>query len=80
MFNPYIFQIQQQTGMTEAEIRQSSRPAQLTLAAAQEHGFETVDEYEEAIREYIYGWVNTQGRLLPAFSFCVLYEFYSCVA
>ena len=55
MFNPYTFQIQQQTGMSEREIRQSSRPAQLTLAAAQEHGFETVDEYEEAIREYIYG-------------------------
>jgi predicted esterase YcpF (UPF0227 family) len=55
MFNPYTFQIMQQTGMSEREIRQSSRPASLTLAAAQEHGFETIDEYAEAIREYIYG-------------------------
>ena len=55
MFNPYIFQIQQQTGMSEREIRQSSRPASLTLASAQEHGFESIEDFEEAIREYCYG-------------------------
>ena len=54
-FNPYVFQVMQQTGMSEAEVRKTSRPASLTLAAANEHGFDTIDEYEEAIREYIYG-------------------------
>lgn len=54
-FNPYVFQVMQQTGMSEREVYMSSRPASLTLAAAQEHGFETVDEYEEAIREFVYG-------------------------
>ena len=55
MFNPYITQISQQTGMSEREVRRSARPAELTLAGANEHGFETIEEYEEAIREYIYG-------------------------
>lgn len=55
MYNPYITQISEQTGMSEAEVRATSRPATLTLAGANAHGFETVEEYEEAIREYIYG-------------------------
>ena len=55
MYNPYITQISQQTGMSESEVRASSRPASLTLAGANEHGFESIEEYEEAIREYIYG-------------------------
>ena len=55
MFNPYIAHISEQTGMSESEVREYSRPATLTLAGANEHGFETVEEYEEAIREYVYG-------------------------
>ena len=55
MFNPYITQISEQTGMSESEVRASARPATLTLAGANEHGFETVEEYAEAIREYVYG-------------------------
>ena len=55
MFNPYIAQISEQTGMSESEVQSSLRPATLTLAGANEHGFETVEEYAEAIREYIYG-------------------------
>lgn len=55
MFNPYITQISLQTGMSEKEVRDSARPAELTLAGANEHGFETVEEYEEAIREFVYG-------------------------
>jgi hypothetical protein len=53
--NPYVFQIMQQTGMSAREVELSSRPANLTLASANEHGFETIEEYEEAIREYVYG-------------------------
>ena len=54
-FNPYITQITLQTGMSEREVRQSARPAKLTLASANEHGFESIEEFEEAIREAIYG-------------------------
>ena len=54
-YNPYVFQVMQQTGMSEREVRKTSRPASLTLASAQAHGFESVEEYEEAIREYVYG-------------------------
>ena len=54
-YNPYVFQVMQQTGMSEAEVRKTSRAATLTLASANEHGFETIEEYEEAIREFIYG-------------------------
>ena len=54
-YNPYVFQVMQQTGMSEREVRETSRPASLTLASAQAHGFESVEEYEEAIREYVYG-------------------------
>ncbi len=54
-YNPYVFQVMQQTGMSEAEVRATSAPASLTLSAALEHGFETIEEYEEAIREYVYG-------------------------
>ena len=54
-YNPYVFQVMQQTGMSEAEVQATTAPASLTLSAAQEHGFETIEEYEEAIREYVYG-------------------------
>ena len=45
----------QQTGMSEREVLATSRPATLTLASAQAHGFESIEEYAEAIREYVYG-------------------------
>ena len=54
-YNPYVFQVMQQTGMSEAEVRKTSRPASLTLASANAHGFESIEEYEEAIREAVYG-------------------------
>jgi len=39
-------------GGTRSEVRSSLRPATLTLAKAQRYGFDTVEEYAEAIREY----------------------------
>ena len=55
MFNPYIAHISEQTGMSESEVREYSRPATLTLADANRYGYESVEEYADAIREYIYG-------------------------
>ena len=55
MFNPYITQIMEETGMTEREARRHARHANLTLAQANAYGFKTIQEYEEAILEYIYG-------------------------
>ena len=55
MFNPYIAHISEQTGMSESEVRESATPATLTLADANRYGFESIEEYEEAIREYVYG-------------------------
>jgi len=39
-------------GGTRSEVRASLRPATLTLADAQRYGFDTIEEYAEAIREY----------------------------
>ena len=55
MFNPYIAHISEQTGMSESEVREYATPATLTLADANRYGFESIEEYEEAIREYVYG-------------------------
>ena len=55
MFNPYIAHISEQTGMSESEVREYATPATLTLADANRYGFESIDAYEEAIREYVYG-------------------------
>ena len=54
-FNPYIAHISEQTGMSESEVREYATPATLTLADANRYGFESIDAYEEAIREYVYG-------------------------
>ena len=39
-------------GGTRSEVRASLRPAVLTLEDAQKRGFDTVEEYADAIREY----------------------------
>jgi len=39
-------------GGTRSEVRGSLRSARLTLADAQAHGFDTIEEYADAIREY----------------------------
>ena len=53
--NPYVFQIMQQTGMTESEVKRSvSRPT-ITDADAQAKGFATAEEYREALHEFLNG-------------------------
>tara|TARA_R100001443_G_C3263811_1_gene156266 strand:+ start:40 stop:216 length:177 start_codon:yes stop_codon:yes gene_type:complete len=39
-------------GGTRSEVRASLRPAVLTLEDAQKRGFDTIEEYSDAIREY----------------------------
>ena len=39
-------------GGTRSEVRGSLRSARLTLADAQARGFDTIEEYADAIREY----------------------------
>ena len=39
-------------GGTRSEIRKSLRPATLTLEEAQARGFDTIEEWADAIREY----------------------------
>lgn len=54
-YNPYVFQVMQQEGMSEADVLHDATPATLTLAEANRYGFENIEEYAEAIREYVYG-------------------------
>lgn len=53
--NDFIVHICESTGDSARVVRQELRPARLTLAMANAHGFDTIDDYEEAIREYVYG-------------------------
>ena len=39
-------------GGTRSEVRSSLRSATLTLADAQRYGFKTIEEFEEAIRDF----------------------------
>lgn len=54
-YNPYVFQVMQQEGMSEADVMSNARPATLTLAEANRYGYESIEEYADAIREYVYG-------------------------
>ena len=54
-YNPYVFQVMQQEGMSEADVLRDATPANLTLADANRYGFENIEEYAEAIREFVYG-------------------------
>mgnify|MGYP001284087755 CR=1 FL=1 len=54
-YNPYVFQVMQQEGMSEADVLRDATPATLTLAAANSYGFESIEEYADAIREAVYG-------------------------
>lgn len=53
--NDFIVQIAQVEGVSTRDIERGLKPATLTLAMANAHGFETIEDYEEAIREYVYG-------------------------
>ena len=51
----YIVQIAAMEGTSTSDIERSLTPAKLTLADANQYGFTSIEEYEEAIREYVYG-------------------------
>ena len=53
--NDFIVHICESTGDSARCVGQELRPARLTLAMANAHGFESISDYEEAIREYVYG-------------------------
>ena len=53
--NDYIVQIAQMEGTSTRDVERGLKPATLTLADANRYGFATVEDYEEAIREYVYG-------------------------
>ena len=51
--NPYVYQIMQQTAMTESEVRKASRPTVSTHLAAQARGYESAEAYEEALHDFL---------------------------
>ncbi len=55
MTNPYIKQVCMQTGMTESEVRASARPATINIDVARRSGFDSVQEYEEALHDFLNG-------------------------
>ena len=60
-------------GGTRSEVRASLRPAVLTLEDAQKRGFDTIEEYSDAIREYAANCWTSVPRLTPGLFNCVLY-------
>ena len=54
-YNPYVLQVMEQEGMSEVDVLRDATPATLSLADANRYGFETIEEYADAIREYVYG-------------------------
>ena len=53
MINPYILQVARQTGMSYSEARKSVRTAAVKLERARAMGFDTVEEYEEALHDFL---------------------------
>ena len=51
----YVVHIAEVEGDSTREIERGLKPAVLTLADANRYGFTTVEDYEDAIREYVYG-------------------------
>ena len=51
----YVVQIAQMDGSSTRDVERGLRPATLTLADANRYGFDTIEEYADAIREYVYG-------------------------
>ena len=54
-FNEILADCAARTGGTVAEVRRELKPAVLTLTEAQNAGFDTIEEYADAIREYAAG-------------------------
>ena len=55
MTNPYIQQLVEQTGATPSEIRSALTPLIVTEEAARERGYDSAQEYEDALHEFLNG-------------------------
>ena len=53
--NDFVVHICEMTGDSPRVADQELRSAPLTLAMANAHGFESIEDYQEAILEYVYG-------------------------
>ena len=53
--NDFVVHICEMTGDSPRVANQELRSAPLTLAMANAHGFESIEDYQEAILEYVYG-------------------------
>ena len=53
--NDYVVQIADMEGTSTRDVERGLTPATLTLADANRYGFSTIAEYEDAIREFVYG-------------------------
>ena len=53
--NPYTLQVMQQTGMSEAEVNRTCSRPPITQAEAEAKGFASVDEYREALHDFLNG-------------------------
>ena len=51
----FVVHICEMTGDSYHSANKHLKSADLTLASANAHGFKTVEEYQEAILEYVYG-------------------------
>ena len=51
----FVVHICDMTGDSYHSANKDLKSADLTLASANAHGFKTVEEYQEAILEYVYG-------------------------
>ena len=51
----FVVQIADMEGTSTRDVEHGLKPARLTLADANRYGFTSVEDYEEAIREYVYG-------------------------
>ena len=51
--NLYVAHLAEQEGVRPWDVRRDLKPAVLTLQKAQSLGFDTVEEYEEALHEFL---------------------------
>lgn len=51
----YVVQIAQMEGTSTRDVEHGLKPAALTLADAQRYGFDSIEDYADAIREMVYG-------------------------
>lgn len=51
----FVVHIAEMEGTSTHDVERSLTPATLTLADANACGFSTVEDYADAIREYVYG-------------------------